>query len=411
MNVVHYLDSARLGLMSPSASRRHGELARFATTAAASPLMDTLLQDGGGAWPESAQCEFPALSSYPGIPDFRRRLLETLGCEDWQRLILGTSSNSLIRIASQFLFGPCERVLITDLAWPVYRKVLERCAVDRSRALHVIPLRQFIAKNCPSGPEIIDFVSGQFRKHSCDGLFLTAVSHDGIRLPAGEMISAIEKRSEVKVSVIDGAQEFVQVDHRQSLQASDFYMTSGHKWAGSFIPIAIGVFGSNRSASRIKQIVADQVDSGLIDDPLMQLCWDSTTSPPVAAPSTANVAALFACDAAIADLASDSETGWCEPRVDSPVDRLLEQLAKEGWQTTPGSNVCRSRTCVLHHASLTGYSPAEIRTHFASQGIALTAYERGVIRLSIPRSNWNTDVQIDVGKRFNSVQAILGREV
>ncbi|QDV42486.1 Aminotransferase class-V [Stieleria neptunia] len=404
MNVVHYLDSARLGLMSPSASRRHGELARFATTAAASPLMDTLLQDGGEAWPETVQREFPELSSYPGIPGFRRRLLETLGCEDWQRLVLGTSSNSLIRIASQLLFGPCERVLTTDLAWPVYRKVLERCAADRSRTLHVIPLRQFIARNCPTGPEIADFVFKQFRKHSCDGLFLTAVSHDGIRLPAGEMISAIKRRSEVKVSVIDGAQEFAQVDHHGSLRASDFYMTSGHKWAGSFIPIAIGVFGTNRSASRIDQIATDQIDSGLIDDPLMQLCWDSTDSPSIAAPSTANVAALFACDAAITDLASEPEAERCKSLGDSSVDGLLEQLAEKGWQTTPGSTACRSRTWVLNHASLAGYSPAEIRVRFASQGIALTAYDQGVIRLSIPRVNWNTDVQFDVGSRIGSAQ-------
>lgn len=407
MNIVHYLDSARLGLMSPSASRRHGELARFATTAAASALMDTLLQDGGEAWPGSVRREFPSLSSYPGIPGFRQRLLKTLGCEDWQRLIVGTSSNSLMRIASKLLLGPCERVLMTDLAWPVYRKVLERYSVARSRTLHVVPLRAFIAQTCPTERDIVAFLSEQFCKYECDGLFLTAVSHDGIRLPAAEVISAIKRQSEAKLTVMDGAQEFAQIDHRRSLRASDFYMTSGHKWAGSFIPIAIGIFGRNRSVSRVGQIVKDQIVSGSIDDPLMQLCWDSAGSQPIAAPSTANVAALFACDAAFVDLASEKENAGCKPVLDSEIALLRDRLEQQGWQLASKTKHFRSRTCLFQHPSLKDHSPASLRACFASQGIALTAYDHGAIRISIPRSDWTPDVQFDVGHRIGFVGSAL----
>ncbi|WP_436717760.1 aminotransferase class V-fold PLP-dependent enzyme [Roseiconus lacunae] len=393
--------------MSPSASRRHGELARFAIDAAASPLMDSLLNEGGAAWPDPIRREFPSLSDFPGIAGFRQRVLKTLGCADWQQLILGTTSNSLIRIASQLLFGPCRRVLTTDLVWPVYRKVLERRSSKRSSELCIIPLRQFIFQNHPTASQLIDFVANQFCERNCDGLFLTAVSHDGIRLPVAEMIAAIKGRSEVKVSVIDGAQEFAQVDHRNSLKAADFYMTSGHKWAGSYVPISIGVFGADRTASRIGQVLAHQIESGLIDDPLMQLCWDSTDSQPISAPSTANVAALFACDAAITDFARNSTSACSGPLAEDEMDGLYNPLKKNGWRTMLSSQVLRSRTTVLHHEALERHSPATVRRCFASEGIALTAFDHGRVRLSIPRGNWTTDIQIDVGRRFNSVHASL----
>lgn len=400
MNIVHYLDSARLGLMTPSACRRHEELARFASVAAGSPMMDTLLRDGGAVWPDTARHQFPSLAEFPGIGGFRTKLAKTLGCREWQRLVLGTSSNTLIQIAGRLLFGPCRRVMTTDFVWPVYRKVLERLAIARSRELVVVPVRDLVFSDRPNNGELTQFLCDQYTKNGCDGVFLTSVSYDGIRLPAERVIKTLRDHSALNFSVVDGAQELAQVEHTGSLRVSDFYMTGGHKWVGGFIPVAIGAFGANRSVSRIESVLSAQFESGEIDDPLMRMCWDSREGQPVDAPSTANIAALFACDAAVNDLGMEMDEGTSKPLSNGETEHLFQCLEGSGWRHISGSEDCRTRTCVLRNEAFQGHLAGATRSRFASVGLALTAYDHGNIRLSVPRRGWAPATQTDVGNRI-----------
>ena len=136
-------------------------------------------------------------------------------------------------------------------------------------------------------------------------------------------------------TVIDGAQEFGQVDHAASVRAADLYLTSGHKWLGGYLPLSIAVYGRNRSASRIETIVAGSLESGLFDDPLLRLTWKADAAAAVSARSTANVAALFACDGAIDDAPGEFEG----PAVGS--DRRWRNPAPAG--TTAGVGLAVSR--------------------------------------------------------------------
>lgn len=126
MAIVHYLDASRLGLMTPAASDRHQELAQFATEHAATTWTDRLLESGGNAWPDELKQQYPSLSDFPGIEEFRYKLLRQLRAEPWQKVVFASTSDTHLRIASSLLFGPCKRVLVTDLTWPVYFSFLQR---------------------------------------------------------------------------------------------------------------------------------------------------------------------------------------------------------------------------------------------------------------------------------------------
>ncbi len=410
MTIVHYLDSARLGLMTPTARDRHRDLVEFAGKNAASAEMDRLIFQGGAHWPVDLQAEFPQLASFPGVHQLRDKLKLQLGCEQWQSILFGSSSDSHIRIAALLLFGPCERVLTTDLSWPVYRKVLQDFAKRFGRELVVLPIRKFIENDRPTINDVSLYVANKFVQHGCDGLFLTALSHDGVCFPAASVTESIREKSELFFSVIDGAQEYAQVEHGASVIASDLYLTSSHKWLGGYFPLSLAVYGRQRSASRIEHIVAELLESSSIDDPLLRLAWRAISGIDVASQSTANVAALFSCDGALDDLHSEIQQTGAPPRAieHSDISFVLSQLENTIWTVKDLPEAYHSRTVLLESRGLSpSIDGTVIRSAFAECGLAVTAYDTGQIRLSIPRDNWTSESQEDVGRRVRQATNLL----
>lgn len=396
MAIVHYLDSARLGLMTPTARDRHKQLADFATSNAASTTMDQLLIDGGSSWSRDLQDAFPALACFPGIEGFRTRLKRELICDDAQSVLLASTSATHIRLAASLLFTPCDRVLTTDLCWDVYRDFLTTYAADRRKKLVVVPVREFIQGERPTLDQLTSYLADEYERRNCQGLFLTAVSHDGIRLSAGDITSSIRQQSEVFFSVIDGAQEFAQVDHSQSVTAADLYLTSSHKWLGGYIPLSIGVYGRNRSANRIERIVSHMLQSKQVDDPLLRLTWDANSEFKVTSQSTANVAALFSCDGSLNDLHFESHIK--APLSQSDLAPLADGLQNTNWRLRSLPSEFQSRTLLLQPRD---HKPKRtVREAFAAAGLAVTAYDSGSVRLSIPNQNWDESIQADVVRRI-----------
>ena len=58
-----------------------------------------------------------------------------------------------MRFAARLLFGPCRNVLITDLTWPAYRKILVRQARRSGNRLTLVKIRRdiFHAGEFPPG--------------------------------------------------------------------------------------------------------------------------------------------------------------------------------------------------------------------------------------------------------------------
>lgn len=397
MEIVHYLDTARLGLMSPTARDRQKELAEFASANAASIQMDRLIHDGGAAWDSSLRGQYPRLAGFPGIERFRSRMAQALNCDANQSLLFCTTSATPTAAIARLIFGPCNRLMTTDLSWPPFREYLQTVAERYSREVVVVPIRRKVQKQNIDETELRGFLVDQYRDCRCDGLYLTAVSHDGIRLPAAKIVDSVRDRHSLAFSVIDGSQEFGQVDHALSVAASDFFITSAHKWLGAYLPLTIGVYGRAGSKSRIEHIVSRLIETGEIDDPLLRLTWPSDSERSIASPSTANVASLITCDAAINDrekLSSDSEL------TDEAYESFLDQMEGLKWNARPVAAEFRSRTLMLQHT--TRNVANDLRERLALVGLAVSAYDSGMVRLSIPRRGWSDAVASDVACRMQS---------
>ena len=405
MPIAHYLDTARLGLMTPTAAARHRDLLAFAAARGASVETDALLAGGGAALPAGVAARHPDLIGFPGVAGLRDKLADRLGGGHGRSVLLASHSAAHARVAASLLFGPCRRVLTTDLSWPPFRRTLERAAARGGRKLVVLPVRELLGRNRPTPGQLADHLRERFRSMGCDGLFLTAVSHDGLRLPAAETVAAVRRDGSLKFAALDGAQEFGQVDHRATVAAGDFYLTGGHKWLGGFVPLSVAVYGRARSAGRVERVVADGLDAGAFDDPLTRLAWAGDGGVRVSAESTANVAALFACDGALDDLAAEEHRGdaGAVPLTAAEAGPLLDRLRRGGrWAGRDLPAGFGSRTLLLEPSGGAG-GREETRRRFAAAGLAVTAYDGGSVRLSVPRGDWEERARRDVTRRLLSV--------
>ena len=405
MPIAHYLDTARLGLMTPTAAARHRDLLAFAAAHGASVETDALLAGGGSALPAGVADRFPDLIGFPGVAGLRDKLAVRLGGGPGRSVLLASHSAAHARVATSLLFGPCRRVLTTDLSWSPFRRTLERAAARGGRELVVLPVRELLDRDRPTPGQLADHLRDRFRALGCDGLFLTAVSHDGLRLPAAETVAAVRRDASLKFAALDGAQEFGQVDHRATVAAGDLYLTGGHKWLGGFVPLSVAVYGRARSAGRVEQVVADGLEAGTFDDPLTRLAWAGDGGVRVSAESTANVAALFACDGALDDLAAEEGRGdaGAVPLTAAEAGPLLDRLRRGGrWAGRDLPAGFGSRTLLLEPSGGAG-GREETRRRFAAAGLAVTAYDGGSVRLSVPRGGWEERTRRDVTRRLLSV--------
>lgn len=69
-----YLDTARLGQMSPRACRASVDFARFASEHGCSLYLTQLLEDGFSAWPQSLQERYGGLSDWEGFNSLAAKL-------------------------------------------------------------------------------------------------------------------------------------------------------------------------------------------------------------------------------------------------------------------------------------------------------------------------------------------------
>ena len=74
-----YLDTARMGQMSPGAQRAQIDFIRLAGEEAGSLHFDEFLRNGFPAWPPSLQDRYPALQSWGGIGTLKKDLKQLAG--------------------------------------------------------------------------------------------------------------------------------------------------------------------------------------------------------------------------------------------------------------------------------------------------------------------------------------------
>lgn len=379
-----YLDTARLGRMTPSAQQANAEFTRFAADKVCPPYFEDFLAHGADACPNDFREQFPALGKWTGIAGLKSRLRELAHSPTDLPVLLANRSAQLMKFAACWLFRRCNNVLIVDASWPAYRDILEceRRRVDRrvsTVAIHDPILFQQITAD-----EAVAVVESAFATKKCDGLFLPAVTHDGIRLPITRIVKTLESKHGSIPVVIDGAQDFCHTSSKLNTERCDLYLAGCHKWLGGYYPMGLAFYGRRRSAEFVENVLQQMLTDGQLDDPLLRFSSQLETDSLDGSTETVNLGSLFSCYGAALDTAKDRDSLFQERRANA--EAVVELSRETDWRLISPSQELQSAVVMLEATDSTACElPAKtLRTAFEQQGLSLSAYPSGRIRLSMP---------------------------
>ena len=185
-----YLDTARLGQISHRAEQAHVDFARFAGREGASPLFERFLQEGSTTWSEVARSRYPGLVCWEGVASLKESLRKIAGSSPTLPVLIANRLTNLMQFAARMLFHPCRHIMVTDLDWSPYRTILENEARRADRRITLVSVRSMLASDQTTEEEVVEALQRRFHQSKCDGLFLTAVSHQGIRFPVERVVRA-----------------------------------------------------------------------------------------------------------------------------------------------------------------------------------------------------------------------------
>ncbi len=377
-----YLDTARLGQMSKTAQLALFDFIRFAGEEGGSLYFDRLLRHGSQALPRPLIDHYPALNSWHGLESLAGDLRSAAGARSDSRVIVANRSSQLMRFAARLLFGPCTNILITDLTWPSYERILREQLGHADRHITKVSLRDEILSGSLDVADVVKRSVSAFSRHRCDGLCLPAVDNLGIRFPVREVVDAISRVAKLRFVVIDGAQELCHLPFSLADDYCDFYIAGCHKWMRAHNPLGLGFYGRPRSRDYVETRLSQAIHSGGIDDPLLTFSEEIVRGSQSQFGETVNLSPLFSCQGALRDF---SETSRHEIRMENAA--RIRQVAREtSWSAPLPREPFRSAIVILDSGRGGHSSPTSsvLRAAFLRRGVALTAYDDGRLRLSAP---------------------------
>jgi selenocysteine lyase/cysteine desulfurase len=389
-----YLDTARLGRMTAGARAAQVGLARLAGDEGGSPVLERLLRLGLDACGDRFAATYPGLSSWRGVAHLKSQLRALCGGRPDVPVLLAARSAELMKVAARLLFHPCSHVLTTDLNWPPYQEIVTAECRRANRELTAVPLRDDLLRGRGGADEAVDRLVREFVRGRCDGLFLPAVSHLGVRLPAERVVRSVEAVSEVRFAVIDGAQEFCHVPAELRNDFADLYVTGPHKWLGAHTPLGIAFYGRLRSAEYIETVLSRLLKTGELSDPLLRLSRQLEAGALDGTTETVNLLPLFTCQGAATDAlaAPDGAPEALAGRLRT-ADLAASAAEAAGWRPLVAGPALRTGILLLQAEREDARSrhPDATRIGFYERGVTLTTYERGLVRLSLPGVPWGQE--------------------
>ncbi len=389
MSDLLYLDTARLGRMSPSARLAHHAFADLAAAEGGSARFDRFLAAGLEALPPGARGRYPGLAGWRGLAGLKEALRGLAGLAPGLPVLVAGRSARLMAFAARLLFHPCRNVLVTDLGWPAYHDILEREALRAGRAVTRLPLRDGLLAGGVDEAEAAEIVRRGYEAGGCDGLFLTAVSHLGVKLPVGRIVAALEGRPP-RFVVVDGAQGFCHAGDGPMAEHCDLYLAGCHKWLGAYHPMGLAFHGRRRSRGVIETLLDHMGRARELEDPLLEFSAAFERGVADAWSETVGLAPLFSCQGAVSDALAAGGAGRGLSGRLANADEAARAGEANGWR--PLRPAAEMRTGILlleaERGAVRALAPEVLRTRLCESGVAVTAYEGGVVRLSLPSDAW-----------------------
>lgn len=382
MRPLLYLDTARLGQMTPAAKDAQLDFVRLSAEEPSSLYFEEFLRGGYSAWPDSYQRRFPGLRTWHGVAALKQSLRQLAGAPDEWPVLLASRSLSLFHLAASSMFRVCRNVLTTDLSWPTYQQAVEMTAVRTGNRTATTSLRDDILYRGWTADDVARHLAMAYEEHRCDGLFLPAVDHLGIRLPIRTIVNRIRERCELRFSFIDAAQAFCHVPLDECIDVADFIVAGSHKWMGAYLPIGIGLFGQPKTRELIDHRLQLSMRQVHHHDPLLNFTDQLVSARLDGRSETTNLPPLFASAGASRDLLE-------RPVVSDPFpEHQLNSVPvpNDEWQLLRPSRELRSQI-VLYENSCSGERLEDanaIRDMWLNSGSIITAYDGGRARISLP---------------------------
>ncbi len=379
-----YLDTARLGQMSPRACRASVDFARLASEQGCSLYFSEFLSGGTSAWPESLTHQYPELGEWQGFAALSQRLKTLAGAAPSSDVVIASRSAELMRFAANLLIGPCRGVLLTDLTWPAYERIFESEQRGSACRCTRISLRHKILRERISSEELIDEIAEAYLTNNCDGLFLPLVDNLGVQLPIRGIVDRLRQEAVVRFVVVDGAQSIGHVPLNLADGYCDLLIAGCHKWLRAFSPLGLAFFGRPGSQSYIRDSLFRWLDAGRIDDPMLGFAREICGGDRKPYGETVQVGPLFTANAAILDAL---EQGLPRHSVSNRA-ALVDVAESSGWRSIAPEHDLTSNILLFERKSrqVSHQTSEQLRSHFLAAGVALSSYESGLIRVSLPHS-------------------------
>ena len=371
-----YLDTARLGRMVPLAQQAHHDFVRLAAEEPSSLYFEEFLRHGYRAWPTAYQRQYPGLSVWEGVQQLKTSLLQLSGAAGQCRVRLASCSLPLLKRGLDLLFRNCRNVLTTDLSWPAYQKAITARAHRTDKQVSITKIRNWILRNAWTGADVADYLAAEFSKRKCDGLFLPAVDHLGVRLPIGEIVRHIRAIGDLKFVVVDAAQAFGHVALDEVMAHANYIVAGCHKWLGAYLPLGVA-FYNRRRYRRQHQARRNR------NDPLGHFVEQLDRGNLVGQSQTVNLSNLFTAAGAVRSrqvavhgLADEA------PDVDARCARL--RRLSDDWSRISVAPEFQTRIALLERTKSgeTGRSADQVREEWLNAGCIVTGYDGGLARLS-----------------------------
>ncbi len=397
-----YLDTARLGPMSPGAQLAARDFARLAGEELSTLYFQQLLRGDTSAIATAA--DLVALAGWSGIGGIQKRVRRLVGLPAGAPVLFASRTASHLRWAARELWSRCKRVFVPDTAWSPYVRILEQ---ERQRmGGQIVPasIRDNVQGGHLDSQGLVARMIQAFVRQDCDGLFLAAVSHDGVHIPPAQLLTALRREANVRFVVIDGAQELAHVPIDLETSGCDIWLAGAHKWLGSHQPLGIACLANPQSATGLHQSLLDESHDG--DDPLLRFLLRLQGHKVHDVWETVNLAPLFSTWGALGDLLTEpgSPVSYCRQRQENAA--LVNQLAlSHGWQPAALCPSLATGIVVLsaQNRAIRQRPAEELETAFEHSGITLTALGEGRLRLSMPVSPLNADQRFLIANALASV--------
>lgn len=380
----------------------------FAGLAAYDPSFCSIefLKHGAAEWPQTTRSDFPGLSDWQGVAHLKRLFSAAVGIDDRQHVFMANQTARLLRIAARVMFRQCHRVMTTDLNWPAWQCIVAEEAVRHGREIVQVTISDSVIQRGWTADDIVNQLAAAYIEKRCDGLFLPAVSSLGVLFPVTQLAEQLRRQSEVRFVLIDAAQAFGQMPLSLMTKCCDVLVTGCHKWLGAHLPMGVAVAGNALAAEQFRCVVSGVDDSTLCSDPLLLLTEQLQSGCVNRYTETVSIVPMLAANAALSSghaAPMNSRSEFSQRLANS--DRAAECLSGSSWSPVRLNDTTRSAILLAatNHASIQQLAPDTLQSYFRNHGIALSAYQGGLLRMSMPLENMQQSHLDSISNAFHAI--------